>query len=92
MTNQTIVGGLIGVVGGGLVGLFFGEHLKKALGGDAPELLAIFGGGGGAVLGAAIANAVPAATPLAANSNPVAPTNGQTSSANGTMPPFVPGA
>jgi hypothetical protein len=87
MTKGTIVGGTIGALLGGLAGLFVGEGIKRKAGADmAPELLTILGAGVGGVLVSSIAWA--ATTAPAAG----APTAAQTSSAQGTVPVFVPGA
>lgn len=79
MTNQTIVAGTVGVFAGGLAGLLLGEALKRKLGPSAPELFTILAAGAGGVLAAALVT-------------PAAPTSSQTSSAQGTVPVFVPGA
>lgn len=79
MTKQTIVAGTVGVIAGGLAGLLLGESIKRKLGPSAPELMTILGAGVGGVLASAFVTSS-------------APTASQTSSAQGTVPVFVPGA
>lgn len=94
MTNQTLIGGGAGLLLGGLAGYFLGVKAKPVLGSTGPELLGILGAGAGALLLASIANetAPSSTTTTTTTTASNAPTAGQTSSAQGTVPAFVPGA